>query len=87
MIFEDLKSKTVLIRHREKQMGVQIDFSDFSTLAIWTKKMPEAEFICIEPWHGMAHIAGAGYSLKDKKGIQSLEIGQRRIYTFTTEIL
>lgn len=87
MIFENLKSKTVTIRHKILQKGVRVDFSEFNTLAVWTLKPEHAKYVCIEPWHSMAHIADEGYALKEKKGIQHLPQKESRTYTFTTEIL
>ena len=87
MIFENLKSKTVTIRHKNQEKGVQVDFSEFDTLAIWTLTPENAQYVCIEPWHGMAHVDGESYALKEKKGIQSLLPEQSRIYAFTTELL
>ncbi|HEY0213325.1 MAG TPA: aldose 1-epimerase family protein [Paenirhodobacter sp.] len=37
---------------------LRFSFDNLPNLAIWQK--PGAPFICIEPWHGMAALAGAG---------------------------
>lgn len=87
MIFENLHSKTVAIRHKSQKKGVKVNFSEFDTVAVWTLLPEHAKYVCIEPWHSMAHIEGEGYALKDKKGIQSLAPGQARTYTFMTELL
>ncbi|MFC3060086.1 aldose 1-epimerase family protein [Paenirhodobacter populi] len=43
---------------------LRFSFENLPNLAIWQK--PGAPFICIEPWHGMAAIAGAGPQIADR---------------------
>ncbi len=51
--------------------GVTIDMAGFPYFGIWAK--PGADFVCIEPWHGIGDNAGAGPRLEDKEGIIELQ--------------
>ena len=55
---------------------VRVDYADFPVLGVWTK--PGAEFICIEPWHGLPDPAGFDGDLRDKPGIMIIEPGASR---------
>ncbi len=54
---------------------VRLEFVGFPYLGLWTKG-PEAAFVCIEPWHGVASPVGPPQELADKEGILTLEAGQ-----------
>jgi galactose mutarotase-like enzyme len=44
-----------------------VRFPDTPKLGIWTK--PDAHYICIEPWHGIADPAGFTGDFRDKPGV------------------
>ena len=46
-------------------------FAGFPYLGIWT--MPNAPYVCIEPWYGLPSTKGQDADLKTKEGILSLE--------------
>jgi galactose mutarotase-like enzyme len=50
-------------------VGPQLDiaFPDTSKLGIWTK--PDAHYVCIEPWHGIADPEGFTGDFRDKPGV------------------
>lgn len=54
VIFKNLKSTGVALKHKEKGTGVHMKFEGFPFMAFWTKGKERAPFICIEPWHGCA---------------------------------
>ncbi len=60
---------------------VSIDCADFPYFGIWSKKVDE--FICLEPWYGIADVTGHDGNLEKKAGIQSLEAGSFREYKYT----
>ncbi|HEU0067222.1 MAG TPA: aldose 1-epimerase family protein [Sphingomonas sp.] len=55
---------------------LKIAFPDTPMLGIWTK--PEAHFICIEPWHGIADPHGYTGEFRDKPGIFTLAPGAEK---------
>ena len=51
-------------------------------LGIWTK--PGAPFVCIEPWHGFADLAGTARDLLRKPGMAHVAPGGRLVYAVCT---
>lgn len=66
--------------------GVTIHVGDFPYLCLWTEEGVEAPFLCVEPFHGMADIAGEPGDLTNKRGINLLAPGDKREHSFTIEL-
>jgi galactose mutarotase-like enzyme len=83
LIFKNLKSREVTLQHRKKGGIISVEFSDFDYLGIWAK--PNAPFVCIEPWLGIADSADSNQNLKEKEGILLLSPGQsdKKSYAIT----
>lgn len=60
---------------------VSIDCAGFPYFGIWSKKVDE--FICLEPWYGIADVAGHDGNLEKKAGMQPLAAGDCREYKYT----
>lgn len=73
LVFKNLKSTTVALRSDKTARGFEFDFADFPFLGIWGFK--DADFVCIEPWCGIADGADSNQQLTDKEGIEELEPG------------
>jgi galactose mutarotase-like enzyme len=52
---------------------LRFSFKGFSYLGIWAAK--EADFICIEPWCGIADSVDSTQVLTEKEGIEYLDTG------------
>ncbi len=72
IIFENIKSKKVAIKCRKNSKILEMDFEGFPFIAFWSK--PKAPFVCLEPWYGITDFENATGNLKDKKGIEKLDI-------------
>lgn len=83
LIFQDLQSQRVALRHKETGRGVSLDFRDFPLAAFWTK--PGASFLCMEPWHGCAAYENESGRFQDKPHLLTLAHGEKKelAYTFT----
>lgn len=79
LIFDDLKSNIVSLKSKNHNKVLSMDFTGFPYIAFWSK-VTGAPFICIEPWYGHADYSDFNGELKDKPGIEKLEIGE----TFTS---
>ncbi|MEO6079485.1 MAG: aldose 1-epimerase family protein [Steroidobacteraceae bacterium] len=55
---------------------LQVSFPNASHLGLWSK--PGAEFVCIEPWRGVADPVGFVGSLNDKPGVFRVAQGARQ---------
>ena len=77
LIWDELASRRLSYRGMN---GVALDiaFPDTPMLGIWQKS--DANFICIEPWAGIADPAGFAGDFRDKPGIMLLEPGARRSF-------
>lgn len=71
LIFKDLKSRAVTLRSKIKGDILSMRFEDFPYLGIWAK--PNADYVCIEPWIGIADHEDTDQLLKTKEGIIALE--------------
>ncbi len=74
LIFKDLKSRKVSLKSKKSNQVLTVSYSDFEYLGIWAK--PNAPFVCIEPWLGIAdHEKTDGDYLK-KDGLITLPKGE-----------
>lgn len=71
LIFKDLKSRKVDLKHKTKGRVLSVEFKDFPYLGIWAK--PHAPYVCIEPWLGIADSEDTNQKLEEKEGIIALE--------------
>ncbi|WP_400079256.1 aldose 1-epimerase family protein [Winogradskyella sp. R77965] len=84
LIFKDLKSRQVTLKHRDKGLVLSVRFEDFPYLGIWAK--PSANYICIEPWLGIADIETTNQQIENKEGIISLASGSVFNASYSIEI-
>jgi galactose mutarotase-like enzyme len=73
LVFKHLASSGVTLRSSRTPEGLRMDFPGFPFLGLWAA--PGADFICIEPWCGIADAVGSDQQLVNKEGIQRLEAG------------
>lgn len=71
LIFKDLTSRQVALKHKQKGEILNVKFEGFPFLGIWAK--PNAPYVCIEPWIGIADSESSNQQIKDKEGIVTLE--------------
>ncbi len=64
---------------------VRMRFDGFPYLGLWTKG-PGAQFVCIEPWQGVASPVGEPQELRDKEGILTLAPSQEFETSYSMEI-
>jgi galactose mutarotase-like enzyme len=84
LIFKNIQSQSLKILEKEKPM-LEINFTDFPHLGIWTK--PEARFICIEPWFGYSDTTRSNDALSEKEAIQALENNRQFRAEFSINLL
>ncbi len=74
LIFKDLKSRAVTLNSKAKGDILTMHYEDFPYLGIWAK--PNADYVCIEPWIGIADHENSDQQLKTKEGVIALEAGK-----------
>ena len=70
LVFKNLRSDTVRLRSSKHDEGIEFNFSGFPYLGIWAAK--DANFVCIEPWCGIADPVNSSQQLTEKEGINRL---------------
>jgi galactose mutarotase-like enzyme len=81
LIFQNLDSKTVSLVHNNEKYKVTIDISEFPYLGIWAK--PKANYVCIEPWQGLADFVNHDKKIENKKGVVWIPVNQEITKSFT----
>lgn len=84
LVFDSLKSNKISLKSVNHDKVLTMDFTGFPYMGLWTKATG-APFVCIEPWYGHADFEDFDGELKDKAGIEKLEVGQKfnSAYTLT----
>ncbi len=80
LIFKNLRSKRVTL-FRADGHTVCVEFDDWKHLGIWAK--PNAPYICIEPWNGLASSKGSSEDIWEKESIRKLLPGAHEQFTMT----
>lgn len=71
LVFKNLNSSVVSLKSKKSNQVVSVAFEDFPYLGIWAK--PNAPYVCIEPWLGIADSFDADRDLENKEAILNLE--------------
>lgn len=84
LIFDLHTINNVTIKNGHTDERVKVSFEGFPYLGIWT---PQAPFICIEPWYGIADSEDFTGTIEQKRGIVELEQGKNFNCSYRIEIL
>ena len=84
LVFKSLASTEVALKSDKDAAGFSFKFEGFPYLGIWAAK--EADFVCIEPWCGIADSVSASQRIEEKEGIIMLNKGAHFERTWSVEI-
>ena len=84
LIFKDLKSRAVTLKHKKNGRVLSVKFDNFPYLGIWAK--PKAPYVCIEPWLGIADSESTDQQFVNKEGIITLRPNTDFNATYNIEI-
>lgn len=73
MVLDALHSRQLRYQGGSGTPNLEIAFPDTPYLGLWQK--PGANYICIEPWQGLADAADASGDFRDKRGVITLPPG------------
>jgi len=82
LVFKDLKSRTVSLKSKLKGEILTVNYPEFSYLGIWAK--PNGDYVCIEPWMGIADNEDTNQDLTTKEGI--IKLNAKKDFTATYSI-
>lgn len=71
LVTTTMKSKELILRNHKNTDKVIFTFSNFPYFGIWAAK--NADFVCLEPWQGIADLENHNQELTEKFGILKLE--------------
>lgn len=74
LVFKGLKSQWVELSSDKTPHGLRFSIAGFPFLGLWAA--PGANFVCIEPWCGIADSVDSNGLLPDKEGILQLQPGE-----------
>ena len=84
IVLKNLKSDSISIVSDKSTNGVKVSFDGFPYMGIWAAK--DADFVCIEPWCGIADSVKANGSLTDKEGIIKLPAKQTFEFAYIIDL-
>lgn len=79
LIFKHLQSDNVALRSKNHEHSITMDLRGWEYLGIWAK--PRANYVCIEPWNGLASSKWSSHDIWEKEGIRRLAPGKKEIFT------
>ena len=71
LVMTTMKSRELILRNHKNTDKVIFTFSNFPYFGIWAAK--NADFVCLEPWQGIADLENHNQELTEKFGILKLE--------------
>lgn len=84
LIFRDLKKNGASIRSDRDTHGATVYAPDFGQLAFWS--MPNAPFVCIEPWCGHISPPDTPIDLEKRCGVLTLPPHSEKTFTTTVTV-
>lgn len=84
LVFKDLKSRSVTLRHRPTGREITIDFPEKDYFLMWHKYM--SRYICLEPWGGIPSYVDEEQDLAKKEGMRRLPAGESYTVTHTIRL-
>ncbi|MGC6431572.1 MAG: aldose 1-epimerase family protein [Jejuia sp.] len=84
LVFKDLESRKITLNSKTHGEILSFQFDGFPYFGIWAK--PNGNFVCLEPWLGIADHVNTNQQLIDKEGILKLEAGENFEIAYTIEI-
>ena len=84
LVFKHLESDSVTLKSDKTSSQLKFQFEGFPFLGIWAAK--DADFVCIEPWCGIADSVTHNQQLEEKEGINALAPAENFERTWIVEI-
>ncbi|APY12646.1 aldose epimerase [Seonamhaeicola sp. S2-3] len=84
LVFKDLKSRKVTLKSDLNGDILTVSYPNFNYLGIWAK--PNGDYVCIEPWLGIADYENTNQNIKTKDGIIKLEANKTFHASYFIEI-
>lgn len=86
LIFDQLKSRKVSLRHKTQPKGISVTFPDFDYLGVWSSAN-DGPFVALEPWSGTSTCSDEDDVFEHKRGVRILPPEAEESLSYTIEIL
>lgn len=83
IVLKHLNSDSISLRNNINGNGLDFHFKGFPYLGLWAAR--NADFVCIEPWCGIADSVDHNQDITMKEGIESLEEGKQWTRSWSVE--
>jgi galactose mutarotase-like enzyme len=84
LVFKNLNSSKISLKSEKSNQVLTVSFKDFSYLGIWAK--PNSDFVCIEPWLGIADSVDSSRNFEEKEGLIKLAVGKTFVANYSITI-
>ena len=84
LVFKHLQSNQLKLISNKSQHGIKMQFDGFPFFGIWSAK--DADFICLEPWCGVADSENSTGEITQKEGINILKSNETFSRTWSIEL-
>ena len=85
LVLRDLNSPSVTLESKINGPLLKVDYAGWTDLGIWAK--PTGDFVCIEPWMGVADFEDTSGKLRDKAGVIELAGGETYEMSYDIKVL
>jgi galactose mutarotase-like enzyme len=75
LVFKQLKSNSITLKNNNHGHKVVMEFDNFTHFGIWSKP-GRSNFVCLEPWYGIADPVDSSGVFIEKEGLIKLEPNQ-----------
>jgi len=84
LVFKELESTSISLSSNKSKHGFKFEYNNFPYMGIWSTK--NADFVCIEPWCGVADYEDTKGDIEQKEGINILLSGEMISRTWSVEV-
>lgn len=74
LVFKHWQASKIALHSQKTSRGLEMDFAGFPYFGIWAA--PNADFVCLEPWCGIADSVDTKQQLIEKEGIEQVPSGE-----------
>ena len=85
LVFKNFDSASIQIQSKNHAHGLKFNLNGAPYLGLWAAK--GADFICIEPWHGIADSTNCNQELISKEGIIALTPKDEFAYSYSIQVV
>lgn len=84
LVFKHLRSRSVILESARSGPILKMDYAGWTHFGVWAK--PNGDFVCLEPWIGLADAHEGSGQFLDKEGLIRLDPGQRYEMSYDLKI-